>query len=320
MTGEAVAAERDRPTITDSVVGIDIGGTKISAARVADDGRLIGVPIVTSTPAREGPQAVLAAAEHLVAQLVALGGVRAVGVGSAGAFDTSGRVVAATDHITGWVDTDVAGTLGAATGLPVTALNDVHAAALGEYRHGGGQPTRLLLVAIGTGLGGALVVQGRPDRGAHGLAWSVGHLPAPDLPRRRCSCGLDGHTEPWASGPGIALSYLQATGVTLDSREIGLLAAAGDPPALAAVHAAATALGSALASASTIADPDLVVVGGGVAQLGDTLLVRVREAYRERALPRLRDLQIRSGALGVEATMVGAAGAAWDELRRRPLT
>lgn len=318
MTGEAAVAERDRPARTDSVIGIDIGGTKISAARVADNGRMVGEVLVTRTPAREGPQAVLAAAEHLVTQLAAFGGVQGVGVGSAGAFDTSGRVVSATDHLVGWVDTDVAGTLSAATGLPVTALNDVHAAALGESRHGAGQSSRLLLVAIGTGLGGALVVQGRPDLGAHGLAWSIGHLPAPDVPPRRCSCGLEGHTEPWASGPGIALSYLQATGVNLDSREIGRLAAAGDPPALAAVHAAATTLGSAIATASVVADPNIVVIGGGVAQLGDVLLGRVREAYRASALPRLRDLQIRRAALGVNATMVGAADAAWDELRRRP--
>lgn len=301
-----------------TVIGIDIGGTKTSAARVADDGRLVGAPLVTRTPAREGPQAVLAAAGHLVTQLVASGGVRAIGVGSAGAFDAAGRVVAATDHLAGWVGTDVAGTLGSAAGLPVTVLNDVHAAALGEYRHGAGQAARLLFVAIGTGLGGALVVCGRPDRGAHGLAWSIGHLPAPDVPPRLCSCGLEGHAEPWASGPGLALSYLQATGLAVDGREIGRLAAAGDPPALAAVHTVATTLGRAIAAAAVVADPDLVVIGGGVSQLGDVLLGGVREAYQASALPRLRDLAIRRAALGVNATMVGAADAAWDGLRHPP--
>lgn len=296
-----------------TVIGIDIGGTKTSAARVTRDGRLVGEPLVARTPANDGPSAVLHVAQGLVERLMPGAPVLAIGLGSAGAFSPAGHVTSATSHLAGWIGTDVAGRVRATTGVPVAVLNDVHAAGLGEARHGAGRgAARLLMVTVGTGIGGAVILDGRPDHGAHGLAGSVGHLPAYGLPARRCSCGADGHLEPWSSGPGLAQTYLEATRAARDVREIGLLAADGEPEAVASVGVAAGALGTGLAAAAAMADPDLIVIGGGVAELGEALLAPVRESFRRHALPPLRETVIRRATLGVTATLVGAAAAGWD--------
>ncbi|MCI0157740.1 ROK family protein [Leifsonia shinshuensis] len=290
------------------VVGIDIGGTKTAAAVVGLDGTLAH-RVEAPTPARAGADAILDTAARLVAEAAeragAADGPGSVGVGSAGAFDDHGVVVHATDHLAGWLGTDVAGGLRARLGVPVAVENDVHAAALGEH-WAGGAPERFLFVAVGTGLGGAVVSDGSVLRGASGMAGSVGHVRIPTLRHRVCSCGGADHLEAFASGPGIELSYAEATGRGLGLREIARQAAAGDTVAARVIREAAELLGESLASAVVTIDPGLVLIGGGVSGLGTGLTAPLAERLHADLRPPFAGVRVELARTGADAALLGA--------------
>jgi len=284
------------------IAAVDIGGTKIAvgAERPEHD---------TTAPTPRGADAIVATVVDLVRSLP-VPELRAVGVGSAGTFDATGTVVAATDLIPGWTGYPLATRLRDELRVPVTVLNDVHAAGLGEAVAGAGRGVaRVLVAATGTGLGGAVVLGGAVDTGGHGVAGSLGHVVLPGLDRV-CSCGRTGHAEPYASGPGMERSYVELTGHSEGLRRIGELARAGDEHALSAIRLGGEALGRALAAAAAIADPDLVIVGGGPSQLGELLLGPTRAAFREDAPTPLVDVPVVAAELGPRAAIVGALEAA----------
>ncbi|MFF2052602.1 ROK family protein [Leifsonia sp. NPDC058194] len=293
-----------------AVVGIDIGGTKIAAALVRRDGRA-SHRVERPTPAGEGAEAILDAAAAVAAAVSERAGVVPVayGVGSAGAFDEGGVVVHATDHLAGWLGTDVAGGLGTRLGAPVRVVNDVHAAALGE-RALGGAPDRFLFVAVGTGIGGAVVSDGRVLRGASGMAGSVGHVRIPSSRRRICSCGGVDHIEAFASGPGIELTYAEFTGRRLGLREIGRLAAGGDVVAAQVIRVAAEDLGESLASSLVAIDPGTVVIGGGVAGLGPLFMEPLTDRLRGALQPPFSEVEVVPARAGNDAALLGAAALA----------
>ena len=154
------------------VVGIDLGGTKTAAALVAPDGTL-GVRVEAPTPAAEGPDAVLDVVAGLVARVAGDSPIGGVGIGTAGIVDAAGRVVSATETFAGWVGTDLVAGVGARlpARVPIRVYNDVDAHLLGEAWLGAGcGHSSVLMVAVGTGVGGALLIDGRLVRGAHGAA------------------------------------------------------------------------------------------------------------------------------------------------------
>jgi glucokinase len=264
----------------ETYAALDIGGTKIAAALVGEDGTVLRRGRV-STP-RAGGGAVLPAAIQL---LDGFGDVpvRAVGVGAPGVIDAeTGRVVAATDVLPGWAGTRVREVLADRTGLPVTVVNDVRAMAYGEAQAGAGAGYhRVLHVSVGTGVGGALTTDGRLEHGAHGTAGEMAHLLVSERGPVPCGCGRRDHLEAAVSGPAID--------------------ATGD-----AAHAGAV-LGRALAGLLAVLDPDAVVIGGGVAQIGAPFLDAVTAAFRAEALPPLRATPIVPARLGTDAPLVGAA-------------
>ncbi|WP_197094193.1 ROK family protein, partial [Nonomuraea sp. SBT364] len=161
-------------------MAVDIGGTKISAGLVDAAGRLTGQRR-TATPAAGGGEAIMAAVLDCARPLRALGGGRVVacGIATAGVVDAAGRVTSATDLLTGWTGTDVRSIAEHALGLPATVVNDCHAAGTAEARLGAARGARTaLVVAVGTGIGGALVTGGTTLPGATGTAGALGHLPA----------------------------------------------------------------------------------------------------------------------------------------------
>ncbi|NED55175.1 ROK family protein, partial [Micromonospora aurantiaca] len=182
----------------DLVAALDIGGTKTTAALVTAGGEVVGRH-TAPTPGRSGAAAVLDTAAGLVEKLRAdaPGAVRALGVGSAGVIDSaSGLVLSATDVLTGWTGTDLRGDLRRRLGVPVTVINDVHAHALGEARHGAaaGYDT-VLYVAVGTGVGASFVLGDTVLAGAHSAAGHAGHQPSPYAGSLACTCGGRGHLE-----------------------------------------------------------------------------------------------------------------------------
>ncbi len=327
------------------VVGVDLGGTKIAAAVVGADGARGPVRSVP-TPAADGPDAVLDAVAGLVAEVLAAAGagvpagLLAVGVGTAGVVDVGrGVIVSATDTLPGWPGTDVAGGLrrrlaahgvapaagasdaadgvdaaDAARRLPVFVENDVDAHAAGEVWLGAAAGARsALLVAVGTGIGGAVVLDGRPLRGAHHVAGEMGHVPVPGAELLRCPCGRTGHLEAIGAGPAIHRRYLALGGdaASPDTRDVVARADAGDELAVAVVRDAARAVGRAIAGVVTVLDPEVVVVGGGVAGAGDLWWSALEEALRAEVVDVLADLPLRPAALGNDAAIVGAARGAW---------
>ncbi|GAB2943732.1 ROK family protein [Micromonospora polyrhachis] len=303
---------------TEVVAALDIGGTKTTAALVTRQGKVVD-RLTAATPGRVGASAVLDTAAGLVDQLRARSAagttVRALGVGSAGVIDrTTGRVLSATDVLAGWAGTDLRGSLHQALGLPVTVINDVHAHALGEARHGvaAGCET-VLFVAVGTGIGASFVIGGTVLAGAHSAAGHAGHQPSPYAGSLPCTCGGRGHLEAIAAGPGLADEYARRTGQPVeDLRSVAALAAAGDEPASEVIRLGGTAVGSAVGGLVNMLDPDAVVIGGGVTGLGEPWWQALRDAVRLEALPGLAAVPVLASALGSDAPVLGAAALAWE--------
>ena len=315
--------------LTAPVVGVDVGGTKIAAALVSADGGLLGPVAEAPTPAREGAQAVLDAIASSVTTLIDTGApaarrVRlapvAVGIGSAGVNDTGRGVVAsATDTITGWPGTDIAGGVArrllaagvASQDLLVHVDNDVNAYAAGEAWIGAGAGAgSVLVVAVGTGVGGAVVLDGHVHHGAHFLAGEIGHAPSGMAGSEPCTCGRSGHLEAIAAGPQIARRYREATGAVdiTGAYQVEKLADAGDTVAQRVYREAAIALGEAIAAVVTVLDPERVIVSGGLARSGDLWWGPLRKTMRAEVAGLVADdLELLPAALGTTAPIVGAA-------------
>lgn len=298
------------------VAALDIGGTKTAAALVTGGGGVVA-RATAPTPGLEGAAAVLQNAAALVAELVSASDVPHVvglGVGSAGVIDAvRGVVVGATDTLRGWAGTPLADRLAALTGLPTSVINDVHAHALGDAAFGVGRGSRtMLFVGVGTGVGGAFVLDGTVLPGAHGAAGHVGHQPSPYAGPLACTCGRLGHLESIASGPGLHAEHGRRSGVQVeDFRAVVALAEAGDPTAREVVELGGAAVGSAIGGLVNVLDPDVVVVGGGVTGAGERWWDALRDSVRLEVLPSLVDTPVLPSGLGTDAALIGAAALAW---------
>lgn len=304
---------------SDPVLALDLGGTKIRAALVsgAEAPRLSAVAEVP-TPATAGPEAILAAATDLAERVRGGTVVQAVGLSSAGVIDTErGRVTHATDALRDWAGTELRPVLTARFGVPCSVLNDVHAHGLGEARFGVGRRRgSLLLVAVGTGIGGAVVQDGRVITGARGAAGHVGHLPVPEAEGLPCPCGRTGHLEALASGPGILglAARLGAGASARDGRELAAAAAAADGPARQAYRIAGEATGRALGALANVLDPEVVALTGGVAEAGPAWHEAVAEGFAREAMDVVAGTPLLPASAGSHAALLGAAARALDEL------
>jgi len=217
-----------------------------------------------------------------------------------------GVVVSATDLLPGWAGTAVKAAFEQAFGVPCFVDNDVNALALGEARFGAGRglPT-VVYLALGTGVGGALLLDGRVHHGAHWSGGEFGHLPLTtdvEAPRKTL--------EDWASGPALVRTFREMTASTADITAESVAAEAAldaDGPAARAVRRTGECLGFGLASLASALDPDLIVIGGGLAALGDSLLDPARRVLKQYALPGPAQCPVVTAALGAEASLVGAA-------------
>ena len=297
------------------IIGIDIGGTKIAAAGFALDarGRCERTTEVRTfaTPAREGGRAIVGAVAEAVRAMTGRVQPEAVGVGTAGVVGSGGAITSATDAISGWAGFPLRAALAEAVGLPVAVINDVHAAAVAEAEQGAGHGADgMLMVAVGTGVGGAVVLPDGVRRGATGTAGSVGHLEIalpPQLAGRRCPCGGFGHVEAVASGPGLERTYFEVSGVRLPLREVNAAALRGDPVAERVILDGARYLGRGLASANAVLDAGVIVVGGGVAEIGERYLSAVQDSYGSAAMPGPSRARVVPAQLGIDAALTGAA-------------
>jgi len=304
--------------------GVDIGGTKLLAVAATEKGEIVAQ---RRQPTAAGPGAILGAIAAVVTDLVAAEpAIAAVGVGLPGLVDLDGFVHYA-PNLPGFVGVAARELLAASCSVPVIVDNDANVAALGEVLHGAGRGRReVLVVTLGTGIGGGLVINGEVHRGGHGLAAEIGHFTVdPDGPP--CACGGRGHWEAMASGSalgrrarewagrGEAPDVLARAGgnvAAVTGHEVGEAAAAGDADALAILteHARAVALG--LGGLVNILDPELIVISGGLIDLGEALLGPLRSALPEyvEAAERRPMPPVVAAALGEHAGAVGAAALA----------
>jgi glucokinase len=292
--------------MTNLALGVVIGGTKIAVGLIEASGHVehrVEVP----TPAQEGADAIVAAV-LAAARVVMVGqSIVACGVGTAGVVSRAGEIVSATDLLRGWAGTPLALRLKDSLHAPVAVLNDVHATALCEARVGAARGhASALVVAVGTGIGGALVREGTVVHGAHGIAGSIGHTPCVIRSGRRCSCGALDHVEVYASGPAMEADYARRAGVALGLRGIVRRMEQGDEVSRSVVSEAATALGAAIGGANNVADTDLIVIGGGVASIGDLYLEPVCAAARAEALGGSKEVRIVRAQFSADACLVGA--------------
>lgn len=299
---------------TRTVVGIDIGGTKIAAALVDASGQVLSRSS-HPTPA-SSPAAILAAAGQLVTDLTDSHDPAAVGVGTGGVVDSvRGTILSATDLLTDWAGTEVAAGLSTRVNLPVHVDNDANALAAGEVYFGDIAGTGLY-VAVGTGIGGALVIDGELTHGRHSTAGGIGHMMSPIRTGRICSCGRPDHVEALASGPAIAARYRQRSGSdeNLTLEVVAQRAADGDRPAVEAIETAARGLGRTIGGAANLVDPNIIVVGGGVTGIGTLFWEPLQSGIRSELLPPLSDVLIEAPRCDRDASVVGAAAVAFLRL------
>jgi len=305
-------------------IGVDIGGTKVAAGLVDEDGTILA-RARRLTPSTD-PEAVELTIVDVVRELRAGHEVVGVGIGAAGFVDADRARVMFAPHLA-WRNEPLRDDVAAALGdLPVIVENDANAAAWAEWRFGAAQgESRLVCVTLGTGIGGAIVLDGVVQRGRWGMAGEFGHMVVvPD--GRRCECGNRGCLEQYASGNvlGREARELAAAGspVTVPlvervggdvSQLVGPLiteaAMEGDPTAMELFDEVGRWLGIGLANIAAALDPGTFVIGGGVSDAGELLLGPARESFRRTLTGRgfRPEARIVKAALGPESGMVGSA-------------
>ncbi|MGQ5693707.1 ROK family protein [Rhodococcus erythropolis] len=284
-------------------LALDIGGTKMAAGVVSEDGR---VPVFDSVPTPQtDPWGACAALLERVADGRDVDGV---GIACAGPVDTVAGVVAPI-NITEWAQGFelVAGVRSVFPDAGTALAMDGAAAALAEFHHGAGRGTpNLLSLVVSTGIGGGIVLGGEIARGRTGNAGHIGHLVVPGS-SEPCSCGGAGCLETVASGPSAVRWARSQSWSGNTGRELAEGARSGDAIAVDALHRAGTALGGAIASAAALLDVDLAVIGGGFAQSGAPLWEPMLDAAARHArLSFIAGLRIVPAELGGAGTLTGA--------------
>ncbi len=310
---------------TGLVLGVDVGGTKVLAGVVDDSGE-VGATAHRTTPGRRvEPAMVEDALVEAVLEAAAGRPIAAVGVAAAGFVDAAGSSVRFAPHLP-WRGEPLREHLSGRWGVPVLLENDANCAAFAEWHHGAARGhASALMITLGTGIGGALLVDGKVLRGSNGMAGEFGHMQVvPDgLP---CPCGQHGCWEQYCSGTALVRYARELIGVEptmmaeacegkpdrLTGPMVTAAAEAGDITARRAFEAVGQWLGVGVANLVAALDPDVVVVGGGVSAAGERLLEPARGALQRslvgaahRTVPSLVGAQ-----LGPEAGMIGAAALA----------
>ncbi|HQT24982.1 MAG TPA: ROK family protein [Burkholderiales bacterium] len=239
-------------------------------------------------------------------------GIRAIGIGFPGFIDPGTMRVASSPNLPGLAHVDLRTPLSSRFGIPVIVENDALAAAYGEQAFSPGE--NLIYVGLGTGVGGGLILQGKPYPGEHGVAMEIGHIIV-EAGGRPCGCGNSGCLERYASASGITLSYREREGKTLSSKDVALLAEKGEASAIASFGLAGSMLGFALSHILKVVDVSSVVIGGGLSESWHLLGASFGKRLESDLIPVLRGkCEVRVSASGDKAGMLGAACLAGNQI------
>jgi glucokinase len=317
-------------TTTEYAIGVDIGGTKINIGLIGKDGTIVADCNYPTEARKQGLiDRVINGIESLMAKLRGnsdLSQVKGVGLGSAGQIDfNKGTVHFATDLLPGYTGTPLKDILQRRFDLPVYIDNDVNVMALTEKYFGVGIDTKhFLCLTLGTGVGGAIISNGSLLRGVVGAAGELGHISV-NLNGPRCSCGNYGCLELYASGTGIArmmneqLQLVNSNqdkgiGVTaIDAKETVSRWLQGDAAAIVVLDQTFKALSSALSGLIHTFNPQAIVIGGGVAEIGEPLFSRLRLETAAKTMPSMyENVRIVPAVMGAKSGMIGAAMQVWE--------
>lgn len=291
-----------------AVVAIDLGGTSMKGALVDPRGTALA-RIDAPTPAAEGGAAVLAAVLRLAGELAVAAPARVVAAAAVTPGQVYGGVVKYAANLGGWNDVPLARELATALNVPAAVEHDAAGAALAEAEFGTDRSSDCFFVALGTGIGAGHVRDGVVAAGSAGGAGEVGHIPVyPD--GDRCACGQIGCLETYASAASIARRYSARTGTVVGGSDDVVARLGHDPVADAVWTEAVEALALALATTTLLIDPGVIVLGGGLARAGDTLL-RPLSARLTARLAWRPSPPIELSVLGTDAGWRGAALLAW---------
>jgi len=310
--------------VASNTIGIDVGGTKVLGGVVSPSGEIL-ITARRDTP-REGGGALTQTIADVANELLSAYPVKSIGVSAAGFISSDRQTILATPNIAGWNGVNLDKELTQILSKRIVLENDANAAAWGEFKFGAGRGRNdLMLLTLGTGVGGGLILDGSLFRGAFGIGAELGHMRlVPD--GHLCGCGIRGCLEQYASGsalmrhareaisasPDIARNLLARGDGTLEGlkgEHITEAAREGDPVALAAFNTMASYLGAGIASLCAVIDPSCIVLGGGVIDAGEIFLSPTREAAL-RLIPfsgKHPYPEIIAAELGNSAGLVGVA-------------
>ncbi|WP_329179703.1 MULTISPECIES: ROK family glucokinase [unclassified Streptomyces] len=303
-------------------IGVDIGGTKIAAGVVDEEGSILETVKVPTPPTPEG---VVDAIVEAVRQVSTGHTIEAVGIGAAGYVDDKRATVLFAPNIN-WRHEALKDKVEQRVGLPVVVENDANAAAWGEYRFGAGQGhSDVICITLGTGLGGGIIIGNKLRRGRFGVAAEFGHIRVvPD--GLLCGCGSQGCWEQYASGRALVRYAKQRANATpenaetllalgdgtvegIEGRHISAAARQGDPVAVDSFRELARWAGAGLADLASLFDPSAFIVGGGVSDEGELVLDPIRKSFRRWLIGGewRPHAQVLAARLGGKAGLVGAA-------------
>ena len=303
-------------------IGIDLGGTNI-AAGVVDEGQHIVAEVSLPTGAERPAEAVVADICRAAEKAMEKAGITAahcasVGIGSPGTCDSANGVVVRAYNL-GWFNVPVCSMVTARLGLPCRLSNDANCAALAEVVAGAAVDCRsMVLVTLGTGVGGGVIVNGKVIDGTHGAGGEIGHLTVDRHETAACGCGKHGCLEQYASATGIvrvANDILEESQEDSKMRHVEKLSAKnvldfykeGDALAVKTMEKVGDILGSTLAMFACVTDPEAIVIGGGVSKAGKALTDCIQKYYQKYAFPSCKSTPIILASLGNDAGIYGAA-------------
>jgi glucokinase len=300
----------------DYFIAVDIGGTQIRAACYAENNQTPTKIQRISTQGSDGTP--LDRLIHVLEAVWPDGNVSGVGVAAPGPLDPYQGIVINAPNIAGWMNFPLKCHLEDRFKAPFALGNDANLAALGEWKYGAGRGYHhLVYITVSTGIGGGVIIDDRLLLGERGLAAELGHVTIlPDGPI--CSCGQAGHVESVASGPALArwaqeeiqngAESILPAGKVLSAKDIGNAAEQGDAVAIAALARSGYYLGLALANYLQIFNPSIIVIGGGVSQVGHFLFDPLKASLQERVMSPdyLKNLTITKAALGDDVGLMGA--------------
>jgi glucokinase-like ROK family protein len=317
------------------VAGIDIGATSIDVV-LSDFSRNVISRKSISAIVRDGPQSILTKVSDILFQIFRENNLNpekltGIGIGVPGPVDFSLGTVLSPPIMPGWDRFPIISTMQKSFPLAnIVVDNDVNLMALGEVTHGAAKDVNnIIFLKIGTGIGAGIISFGKIYRGSNGCAGDVGHICA-DKNGPICSCGNAGCLEAVAAGPAIAErgrnaaisgnspilnKYLENNGGFLRAEDVGDAAREGDPTAIEIIRSSGELIGDVLASLVNFYNPDMIIIGGGVSNIGNLLLSSIRQGVLNRSLPlATRDLQIVFSAIGPQAGIIGAVSLAIEHM------